>query len=254
MEKFNIKQEQNIKNLEMEIQSLNEECKEKDVKYKQLDKTYLSIIHIIEKQKKNIRNLQDKLNQKQKDENNKIKIIQEKEQEIGILKGFINSLKNENALLNNSINNERRKNSLNSKRNVNNNSNASSRINSGISNKNNNRKNNNYNTVNQYKKQQQTLPMIKSTFSKNNNNVNTSNYSNNYNNNNYYMENNYINENLPMVNNINNIGNNSNNNSFQNINKGNNYNNLSNQFKDLEAHEEENFKQIDLLMRKIMSD
>ena len=95
MEKFNIKQEQNIKSLEMEIQSLNDECKEKDQKYKQLDKTYLSIIHIIEKQKKNIRNLQDKLTQKQKDENNKIKIIQEKEQEIGILKGFINSLKNE---------------------------------------------------------------------------------------------------------------------------------------------------------------
>ena len=71
------------------------------------------------------------------------------------------------------------------------------------------------------------------------------------------MEKNYSNENLPMVNNINNVGtNSSNNNSFQSIqtNKGNNYNYLNNQFKDLEAHEEENFKQIDLLMRKIMND
>ena len=93
MEKFNIKQEQNIRTLEDEIQTLNAECQEKDMKYKNLDKNYTNIIHIIEKQKKNIKNLQDKLSQKQKDENNKIKIIQEKEQEINILKGFINSLK-----------------------------------------------------------------------------------------------------------------------------------------------------------------
>ena len=33
------------------------------------------------------------------DENNKAKIIQEKDHEIGLLKGFINSLKNENAIL-----------------------------------------------------------------------------------------------------------------------------------------------------------
>ena len=98
--------------------------------------------------------------------------------------------------------------------------------------------------------------MIKSNFSKNNNNINKIN-NNNYNNNsNLYMEKNFSNENLPILNTINNTGNNSNNNSFQNIqiNKGNNSNYLNSQFQDLEAHEEENFKQIDLLMRKIMSD
>lgn len=52
MEKFNIKQEQNIRTLEDEIQNLNAECQEKDLKYKNLDKTYANIIHIIEKQKK----------------------------------------------------------------------------------------------------------------------------------------------------------------------------------------------------------
>ena len=47
MEKYNIKQEQNIRTLENEIQNLNEECKEKDIKYKNLDKTYANIINII---------------------------------------------------------------------------------------------------------------------------------------------------------------------------------------------------------------
>jgi hypothetical protein len=235
----------------MEIQSLNDECKEKDIKYKQLDKTYLSIIHIIEKQKKNIRNLQDKLSQKQKDESNKIKIIQEKEQEIGILKGFINSLKNENTLLNNSINIERKKNNQNLKKN-NNSSNASSRINSGISNRNNN-------NVIQYRNQQQGqgLPIIKSNFNKNNINYNNGNYNNNYRSNNHNMEKNYSNESIPPMinNNMNMAGNNSNNNSFQNIqNNRANINYLNNQFQDLETHEEENFKQIDLLMKKIMND
>ena len=207
--------------------------KEKDMKYKNLDKTYTSIIHIIEKQKKNIKNLQDKLSQKQRDENSKIKIIQEKEQEIGILKGFINSLKNENSMLNNSINNERRKN-----QNLKTNSNMPSRINSGMSN---NRNNNNYG--NQYRPKQ-NLPSIKSNFSKNNikNVKNINNNVDNINNNNN-LEKNFSNESLPFINNGN-----SNNNSF--INRG---NNLSNQLQDIEAYDEENFKNIDTLMKKIMS-
>ena len=98
---------------------------------------------------------------------------------------------------------------------------------------------------------QKKLPAIKTNFNKNNDTIN-SNY-NIYNNSNHKMEINNSNENLPMINN--NSGNNSNNNSFQNyqINKINN-NYLSSQFYDLEAHEEENFKQIDMLMKKIMND
>lgn len=101
-EKINIqafcnRQESTIKSLEIEISSLQEDIQEKDIKYKQLDKTYLSVIKIIEEQKKTIRNLQDKVLKRQSDEKSSKLLLYEKDQEISLLKSFITSLKNENA-------------------------------------------------------------------------------------------------------------------------------------------------------------
>ena len=113
-----------------------------------------------------------------------------------------------------------------------------SRISSGISN------NNRNNYGKQFRQKQNNLPSLKNNFSKinaktgNDNNINT-----NINNNN--LEKNYSNERLPLINNVN-----SNNNSF--MNRGNN-NNLNNQLQDIESYDEENFKNIDTLMKKIMS-
>ena len=59
------------------------------------------------------------------------------------------------------------------------------------------------------------------------------------------MKRNFMNESLLSINNIN-IDINTINNSYQNMQNNRNY--------DLEPYEEENFKQIDLLMRKIMND
>ena len=86
-------------------------------------------------------------------------MIQEKEQEINILKGFINSLKNENSMLNNSINMERKKN-----QNLKTNSNMPSRISSGIS----NNRTNNYNNYGNQFRPKQNLPSLKNNYGKNN--------------------------------------------------------------------------------------
>jgi chromosome segregation ATPase len=98
LENFNIKQENTIKNLENEISQLNNELENKDVKYKQLDKSYLSIIRVIEEHKKTIRKLQDQLNRKNTEEKNWKVQIYEKEQEISLLRSFINSIKHENSM------------------------------------------------------------------------------------------------------------------------------------------------------------
>lgn len=100
MENFASHQEQTIKNLENEISVLNEENQDKDIKYKQLDKTYLSIIRVIEEHKKTIKLLQDKLNKKVNEEKSIKLTVYEKEQEIALLRNFITSLKNENSLRN----------------------------------------------------------------------------------------------------------------------------------------------------------
>ena len=100
MENFSAHQEQTIKNLESEISTLNEDNQDKDLKYKQLDKTYLSIIRVIEEHKKTIKLLQDKLNKKLNDEKAQKLVVYEKEQEIALLRNFITSLKNENSIRN----------------------------------------------------------------------------------------------------------------------------------------------------------
>lgn len=97
MQAFCNRQESTIKSLEIEISSLQEDIQKKDIKYKQLDKTYLSVIKIIEEQKKTIRNLQDKVLKRQSDEKSSKLLLYEKDQEISLLKSFITSLKNENA-------------------------------------------------------------------------------------------------------------------------------------------------------------
>ena len=98
MENFNVKQENTIKNLENEIAQLNSELEDKDIKYKQLDKSYLSIIRVIEEHKKTIKKLQDQLNKKQTEYKNLRNQIYEKEQEISLLRSFINSIKYENRM------------------------------------------------------------------------------------------------------------------------------------------------------------
>ena len=95
MENFIIQQEQSIKNLENEISSLTEDNQNKDIKYKQLDKTYLSIIKVIEEHKKTIKNLQDKINKKTNDEKASKLTLYEKEQEIVLLRNIIASHKND---------------------------------------------------------------------------------------------------------------------------------------------------------------
>lgn len=97
MQTFCNRQESSIKSLESEISSLQESLQEKDIKYKQLDKTYLSIIRIIEGQKKTIRNLQEKVLRRQSDEQSTKLLLYEKDQEILLLRSFVTSLKNENA-------------------------------------------------------------------------------------------------------------------------------------------------------------
>ena len=95
MENFVTQQEQSIKNLENEISTLTEDNQNKDIKYKQLDKTYLSIIKVIEEHKKTIKNLQDKINKKTNDEKASKLTLYEKEQEIVLLRNIIASHKND---------------------------------------------------------------------------------------------------------------------------------------------------------------
>ena len=92
-----LRQEENIKNLETDIQILNKECKEKDIRYKKLDEVYLDVINIIEEHKKTINNLKMKLANKEKDEKNVKMLIYQKDQEILLLRNFINSYKNGNC-------------------------------------------------------------------------------------------------------------------------------------------------------------
>ena len=90
-----IKQEEKIKNCEEEIKVLNEECKLREEKFKKLDNIYLSVIKVIEEHKRTIHNLKNKIKIKEVEENNKKIIIYQKEQEISLLRSFINSYKND---------------------------------------------------------------------------------------------------------------------------------------------------------------
>jgi hypothetical protein len=92
---LSIKKEELIKNLEGEISVLNLECKERDNRYKKLDEIYLSVIKVIEEHKKINQNLKNKLKIKENEEKNKRLIIFQKEQEIILLRNFINSYKND---------------------------------------------------------------------------------------------------------------------------------------------------------------
>ena len=95
MDSFTAKQELIIKNLEEDVERLNKEIKEKDIKYKKLDDIYLSVIKIIEDHKKINQNLKNKLKIKENEEKNKKMIIYQKDQEIILLRNFINSYKND---------------------------------------------------------------------------------------------------------------------------------------------------------------
>ena len=95
MDILTLKQEEKIKNLEEEISILNQECKEKESRYKRLDEIYLSVIKVIEEHKKNILNLKNKIKIKESEEKNNRMIIFQKEQEILLLRNFINSYKSD---------------------------------------------------------------------------------------------------------------------------------------------------------------
>ena len=90
---LSVKQEEKIKNLEEEISILTKECKEKDNRYKKLDEIYLGVIKVIEEHKKIIQNLKNKIKIKENEEKNKKLIIFQKDQEILLLRNFINSYK-----------------------------------------------------------------------------------------------------------------------------------------------------------------
>lgn len=95
VDNITIKQEEKIRTYEEEINVLNKECKLKDEKYKKLDENYLGVIKIIEEHKKTILNLKNKIKIKESEDNNKKIIIFQKEQEIALLRNFINSYKND---------------------------------------------------------------------------------------------------------------------------------------------------------------
>ena len=98
MENFICNQENKVKNFENEINKLNEEINDKDIKYKKLDKSYLSILKIIDEYKKNNKNLQNRLNKKINEEKNNKLLVYEKDQEINLLRKFINNLKHEKTM------------------------------------------------------------------------------------------------------------------------------------------------------------
>ena len=77
---------------------INEEINDKDIKYKKLDKSYLSMLKIIDEYKKNNKNLQNRINKKINEEKNNKLLIYEKEQEINLLRKFINNLKHEKTM------------------------------------------------------------------------------------------------------------------------------------------------------------
>ena len=112
MDNITIKQEEKLKTLEEELEVVNKELKTKDERLKKLDEVYLSVIKVIEEHKKTIQNLKNKIKVKEAEENNKKIILFQKEQEIALLRSFINSYKNDirirlkNKILNiNNINN-----------------------------------------------------------------------------------------------------------------------------------------------------
>ena len=90
-----IKQEERLKTYEEEIDILKKECKSKDQKFKKLDEVYLSVIKVIEEHKKTIQYLKNKIRAKDVEENNKKIILFQKEQEISLLRSFINSYKSD---------------------------------------------------------------------------------------------------------------------------------------------------------------
>ena len=98
MENFICNQENKVKNFENEINKLNEEINDKDIKYKKLDKSYLSMLKIIDEYKKNNKNLQNRLNKKINEEKNNKLLVYEKDQEINLLRKFINNLKHEKTM------------------------------------------------------------------------------------------------------------------------------------------------------------
>lgn len=100
-ENFATNQEKTIQNLEKEIASLSEDIQNKDFKYKQLDKNYISIIKVIDEYKRANKNIQDKLNKKIMEEKTRNAQLVEKDNEIQLLRSFVQTLKNENKRKNN---------------------------------------------------------------------------------------------------------------------------------------------------------
>ena len=92
---LSVKQGEKLKMFEEEIELLNKQSLEKDEKYKKLDEIYLGVIKVIEEHKRTIQNLKNKIKAKDVEDNNKKIIIYQKEQEIALLRNFINSYKSD---------------------------------------------------------------------------------------------------------------------------------------------------------------
>ena len=108
---ISLKQCEKFKIFQEEIDMLNKQSIEKDEKYKKLDEIYLGVIKVIEEHKKIIQNLKNKIKAKEAEDNNKKIIIYQKEQEIALLRSFINSYKSDikirlkNRMMNNNNSN-----------------------------------------------------------------------------------------------------------------------------------------------------
>ena len=94
-ENFALNQEKIIKSLEEENKAALGNSKEKDTKFKQLDNTCASMIKVVDEYKKNNKQLQAKLNRKIADEKKLNALLLEKDNEIQLLKSFVNTLKKE---------------------------------------------------------------------------------------------------------------------------------------------------------------
>ena len=85
-----------ISNLEKKMKVVDEMLKNKNIEIKKNEQHCMSLIKIIEEQKKNISNLNNRLNNiYQNDIESSKKTIFEKDQEIQFLKNFSNSLKSQ---------------------------------------------------------------------------------------------------------------------------------------------------------------
>ena len=108
---LSLKQTEKLKIFQEEIEMLNKQSSEKDEKYKKLDEIYLGVIKVIEEHKRTIQNLKNRIKAKEVEDNNKKIIIYQKEQEITLLRSFINSYKGDikmrlkNRILNNNNSN-----------------------------------------------------------------------------------------------------------------------------------------------------